>query len=214
MLNALKGKIKMGFLLKGICIGLLFGIPAGAVGALTVQRTLHGGAKAGLFTGLGSSAADCFYASVGVFGLTFISDFLLRFQTAIHLLGGGLVLFMGVRLLIKKEIAAGAVPQAIGFAGMFLSSFMIGITNPAAILTFLFAFSWFGISGRMFLSDGLLLVSGVFAGTYLWWGALTVGAGFVGKRMDRVNLWGSNRVFGGILCLLGIVVFLRLIFEH
>lgn len=173
----------MGFLLKGICIGLLFGLPAGAVGALTVQRTLHSGAKAGLFTGLGSSAADCLYASIGVFGLTFISDFLLRFQTAIHLLGGGLVLFMGVRLLIKKEIAAGAAPQAIGFAGMFLS-------------------------------DGLLLVCGVFAGTYLWWGALTVGAGFVGKRIDKVNLWGINRVFGGILCLLGIVVFFRLIFER
>lgn len=204
----------MGFLLKGICIGLLFGLPAGAVGALTVQRTLHSGAKAGLFTGLGSSAADCLYASIGVFGLTFISDFLLRFQTAIHLLGGGLVLFMGVHLLIKKEIAAGAAPQAIGFAGMFLSSFMIGITNPAAILTFLFAFSWFGISGGMFLSDGLLLVCGVFAGTYLWWGALTVGAGFVGKRIDKVNLWGINRVFGGILCLLGIVVFFRLIFER
>ena len=26
-------------LLKGLCIGILFGVPVGAVGALTVQRT-------------------------------------------------------------------------------------------------------------------------------------------------------------------------------
>lgn len=47
------------FLLKGIFIGLVFGAPAGAVGALCVQRSLLYGAKSGLITGLGSSAADC-----------------------------------------------------------------------------------------------------------------------------------------------------------
>lgn len=31
----------MVILLKGILIGLLFGVPAGAVGAMTVQRTFH-----------------------------------------------------------------------------------------------------------------------------------------------------------------------------
>ena len=54
----------IGFLLRGILIGLLFGVPAGAVGAMTVQRTWSSGVKAGLLTGLGSSVADCFYASV------------------------------------------------------------------------------------------------------------------------------------------------------
>lgn len=41
------------YLLKGILIGLLFGLPVGAVGTMTVQRTLNYGAKAGLVTGLG-----------------------------------------------------------------------------------------------------------------------------------------------------------------
>ncbi len=38
----------------------LFGLPVGAVGTMTVQHTLSSGIKAGLFTGLGSSVADCF----------------------------------------------------------------------------------------------------------------------------------------------------------
>lgn len=67
----------MDYLLHGILIGLLFGLPVGAVGTMTVQHTWNSGIKAGLFTGLGSSVADCFYAVIGVFGITFISDFLL-----------------------------------------------------------------------------------------------------------------------------------------
>lgn len=51
----------MDYLLHGILIGLLFGLLVGAVGTMTVQHTLSSGIKAGLFTGLGSSVADCFY---------------------------------------------------------------------------------------------------------------------------------------------------------
>ena len=55
----------MEYLLRGILIGLLFGLPFGAVGALTVQRTWSSGVKAGLLTGFGSSVADCAYACIG-----------------------------------------------------------------------------------------------------------------------------------------------------
>ena len=65
---------------KGILIGLIFGVPVGAVGAMTVQRTWEHGIKAGLLTGMGSSIADCIYAAIGAFGLTIISDFLLQYQ--------------------------------------------------------------------------------------------------------------------------------------
>ena len=71
----------MEYLLRGVLIGILFGIPVGAIGALTMQRTWNLGVKAGLLTGLGSSLADCFYACVGVFGLSIVSDFLIRWQS-------------------------------------------------------------------------------------------------------------------------------------
>lgn len=129
------------YLIKGILIGLIFGIPIGAVGTMTVQRTFHYGFQAGFLTGLGSSATDYLYACVGVFGLTFISDFLLRYQTMIHTLGGTFVLIMGIRLISGGEKIS--TPQITTVYGIkiFLSSFVIGITNPAAVLTFLFAFS-------------------------------------------------------------------------
>lgn len=97
----------MDYLLRGILIGLLFGLPVGAVGTMTVRHTWNSGIKAGLFTGLGSSVADCFYAVIGAFGITFISDFLLEYQVIINILGGGFILYMGIRLLIKKDEAIG-----------------------------------------------------------------------------------------------------------
>ena len=192
----------MAFLLKGILIGLLFGLPAGAVGALTVQRTLRHGPGAGLLTGLGSSAADCCYASLGAFGLTIVSDFLLKYQAAIHLLGGGLVLLLGARLFFREEAPSRAAGRT-GGTGLFLSSFAIGITNPAAILTFLFAFSWLGVSGGLAFGEGLLLVLGVFCGTCLWWFALTLAAGMARKKAAAIDPARMNRIFGIILCLLG-----------
>lgn len=91
----------MDYLLHGILIGLLFGLPVGAVGTMTVQHTLSSGIKAGLFTRLGSSVADCFYAAVGVFGITLISDFLLKYQVIIF---GTVLCLFGIFVLLRLII--------------------------------------------------------------------------------------------------------------
>ena len=198
------------FFLRGVLIGLLFGVPAGAVGAMTVQRTWNYGIKAGLLTGFGSSVADCIYACVGAFGLTVISEFLLKYQTVINLAGGGLVMYMGLHLLLSKK-KPDEIPSVFGRIKTFLSSFLVGITNPAAVLTFLFAFSYFGISGDTNLIQGICLVIGVFLGTYLWWTALSVIVGILKGRQKKDHLQVMNRIFGVILCLFGMVVFIRII---
>lgn len=205
------------YFIRGVFIGLLFGLPAGAVGAMTVQRTWNHGVCAGLLTGFGSSVADCIYACIGAFGLTVVSDFLLKYQTVIHMAGGVLVLYMGICLLLGK--GEGKAPHAVGEGErgssfsfqMFLSSFAIGITNPAAIVTFLFAFSYFGISGQTTMPQGTGLVGGVFAGTYLWWTALSLGVGVL-KRRKKADCFGKvNRIFGVILSGFGVAVFVRVV---
>lgn len=198
-------------LLKGFLIGLLFGIPVGAVGALTVHRTLERGAWAGIVTGLGSSAADCLYACIGAFGLTLISDFLLNHQTAINIIGGSLILVMGVTMLIKKKKAVNVQTGTADNTKLFLSSFAVGITNPAAILTFLFAFSYFGIAGKMDVSGGIQLVFGVLLGTLLWWCVLVAAASFLKKKKGESGFKHMNKVFGVVLLLFGTVVFVRTI---
>ena len=199
----------MGCLFRGILIGLLFGVPAGAVGAMTAQRAYSSGLRAGLLTGLGSSVADCLYACVGAFGLSLISDFLLAHKTIINLLGGTLILTMGLGLLLKKDLADTPEPPNAQGIKLFLSSFAVGITNPAAILTFLFAFSWFGLGEGRGPVDGALLVAGVFTGTYLWWFALSAGVVAIRKRMKKYGLRTIEKCFGIVLLGFSLVVFAR-----
>lgn len=95
----------------------------------------------------------------------------------------------------------------------FLSSFAVGITNPAAILTFLFAFSYFGISAGAGLLRGIMLVCGVFIGTYIWWGTLTTVTNIIKRKTRKFSFRYMNRIFGTVLCLFGIFVLLRLIIK-
>ena len=204
----------MFYLLRGALIGLVFGVPAGAVGVLTVQRAWTFGTKAGLLTGLGSSAADCCYACVGAFGLTLVSGFLARWQGTIAALGGALILAMGLKSLLRPRAEAPAqdtAPAAAGAAGLFLTSFVIGITNPASVLTFLAAFSWLGITGLASPVDGTLLVAGVFCGTYFWWGSLTALTRLARRRAGRFSLKTINRALGAVLCIFGAAVLMRLL---
>lgn len=196
--------------LKGILIGLFCGMPVGVVGAMTIQRTLSHGFKAGLETGLGSSVADCLYASVCAFGLTLVSDYLIKYQTVIQIAGGSFVVVMGIHMILRKA-RTGQIEQKTGDGiKMFLSSFVVGITNPAVILSFLFSFSYFGATGQSTgLSESILLVVGVFFGTYIWWGALAGMVNIVKKKTGKCCFPRVNKIFGALLTLFGVVVIIK-----
>lgn len=202
----------MMFLLKGILIGLIFGVPAGAVGALCVQRSLLYGAKSGLVTGLGSSAADCFYAAIGAFGITLVSDFLTKYQTVINLIGGLLILAMGISILLKKWGSSTEIEKRMSYTTMFMSSFGVGITNPAAVITFLFAFSYFGIDGKQGVFNGAALVLGVLFGTLAWWIILSSITEMIKKKQGDKGFNSLNKIFGVIMICFSVIIFARTIF--
>lgn len=190
----------------GIWIGLLFGVPVGAVGTLTLQRTWIHGKQAGLITGLGSSIADSTYAFIGVSSFTILSNFLLTQQNYIHTLGGIFICYIAIQLLYKKDNRFVKENANKNYIKMFLSSFMIGITNPIAIMTFIFAFSWFNISASLSMWNRFILILGVFIGTYTWWILLSYITSFCKTHAKNVNLNIINKVCGSILLLFGIVI--------
>lgn len=188
------------FLIKGIFIGLIFGMPIGAVGALSIQRILRHGAMAGLISGLASSFADIVYACVGAFGLTLISDFLFTYQIQINLIGAVLLLIIAIKMIVKKDVEQHATrADTNGYIKMFLSSFGLAITNPTAILSFLFAFSVFNIHGTLGMMNGTQLVIGVFIGTLCWWLLLVVLVSFMKKKITPIWSNRLNTVFGMML---------------
>lgn len=120
------------------------------------------------------------------------------------------LLWKGILIGLFFGVPVGVgVPAVSGKWKMFLSSFAVGITNPAAILTFLFAFSWFGIAEESASGNGWLVVLGVLIGTYLWWGGLSAAVALARKRKRTGNFQKMNRIFGMVLSLFGILVFLQ-----
>lgn len=198
-----------GYFLRGLLIGLVFGVPAGAIGALTIQRTLEKGFFAGLVTGAGSSAADLLYSCIGVFGITIISDFLTAHQAVIRVIGGGVILILGIAILRKKELSS--VRQDTKRTSMFyfLSAFTAAILNPVTVLSFMVAFAAFGISGDLDTGQGMALILGILTGTLCWWAALSgVVAHFRKKVTNNIYRW-LNRILGCLMALFGIIMMIQ-----
>ncbi len=113
----------------------------------------------------------------------------------ISIVGSCLILGMGVRLFFRKEAMKASERQDEGNVRMFLSSFAVGITNPAAILTFLFAFSYFGITEEIEISQGMQLVAGVFIGTFLWWWMLSASVVLLKKKTGNPTYRYMNQTY-------------------
>lgn len=200
------------FLIKGMLIGLIFGMPIGAVGAMSIQRTIHHSSIAGFISGMGSSLADVLYACIGAFTLTVISDFLLKYQMPINLIGAVLLIIIAIRMIVKKEVEiALAELDKKGYSKIFLSSFAIAITNPAAIISFLFAFSIFGINGTLAIVDGIQLVIGVFIGTLCWWLLLVILVSFMKKKLTTKWMNRLQIVFGILLIMFSCGILIKML---
>ena len=197
------------YLIRGILIGLIFGVPAGAIGALTIQRTLRDGFFAGLATGVGSSAADLLYSCVGVFGVTLVSDFLTQYQHPVSLLGGSLIAALGIHIFLQKPQNQTSEQSRIRLPLCFASSFAIAIANPATILSFLMAFTAFEVTGTQSVAQSVQLIGGILSGTLCWWTALAgVTAAFRGRISEKIYLV-LNRVLGCLMMVLGGTVLVR-----
>lgn len=202
------------YVIKGLLMGLVFGVPAGAIGVLTIQNSLRHGFLPGFTTGLGASFADLLYAIISVLGLAAISDMLLCWQTVLGICGGSLIIVLGLLNFLKKRTLPESkqADQGKTVVGPFVPSFVIAIMNPATILSFFVAFAAFGIAKDLSVRNSVELVAGIFLGTSFWWAGLSGLVSVFRKRVTRALYTWLNRVFGFLLIAFGLVVIVGAIF--
>ncbi len=199
-------------LLKGLVIGLSIAAPVGPIGVLCIRRTLSDGRIAGLVSGLGAATADAFYGCVAGFGLTFISNFLVRQQFGFRLIGGGFLCYLGVKTFAAKPATNEATVKGNGLIAGYASTFFLTLTNPMTILAFAAVFAGLGLGETEgdYLAAGLL-VSGVFLGSALWWLALSTGVAIFRNRFDEQGMQWVNRIAGTIITAFGLAAFWSLL---
>jgi threonine/homoserine/homoserine lactone efflux protein len=200
------------YFVRGFIIGLSIAAAVGPMSLLCIQRTLSKGQLYGLVSGLGVATADGVYGSIAGFGLTVITTFLVSQYIWIRVIGGVFLVYLGVRTMLSKPAERAVSAQAYNFVGAYVSTFLLTLTNPTTILSFVAIFAGIGVGGvRNNYLGAMIVVCGVFLGSALWWLVLTVGVSLLrGRLTPRWLLW-INRVSGGILAIFGIVLVVSLI---
>lgn len=192
----------------GVIVGFSTSVPIGPVGVICVQRTISKRLLAGLITGLGAVVGDAFMASVGIFGISSISDFIAEYQTILRILGGSILIFMGLSMIISKQKVISKKPDtAITYMEYFFSSLAIVVTNPITAGAFFLIFA--GIGPRLVNHGnyfGINLLFGVIVGACLWWLLLTFVANVFGHLIKEDHFSTINKFLGAIVVILGVAI--------
>ena len=202
----------MSIFLKGLLLGFSIAAPVGPIGVLCIRRTLAEGRASGFVSGLGAATADAFYGGIAGFGLAFISSFLIGQQFWFKLIGGGFLLYLGVKTFLSKPADRAAAAVGTGLVGAYASTVFLTLTNPATILSFVAVFAGLGIAGSGGdYASAATLVSGVFLGSALWWLLLSGGVSLFRDRFDSRAMQWVNRVSGAIIGAFGVIALVSLI---
>lgn len=187
--------------LKSLLVGLSIAAPVGPIGLLAIQRTLDQGLRAGLATGLGAACADACYGALGAWGVALVIDWLVGARLWLATFGGALLLWMAWSTWRQPPAAqAAALPSQRELLRCFAGTFVLTLSNPLTILSFIAVFG--ALAGQAGAGLAALpLVAGVFLGSALWWLALSLGVARVRERFGV--LWRQRVARGSALVLAG-----------
>ncbi len=196
--------------IRGFLIGLSVAATVGPMAVLCIRRTLADGRLAGLATGLGVATADGCYGAVAGLGLTLVSNALLGAQVWLRLIGGGFLLYLGLKTLRAAPAERPANAPAANLPRAYLSALALTLTNPLTILSFAAIFAGLGAATGGGYKTAVLLVLGVFAGSASWWVILTGVVTTLRARITTHGLRWVNRVSGAIIFGFGLIALISL----
>jgi threonine/homoserine/homoserine lactone efflux protein len=196
---------------RGLWLGFLIAAPVGPIGLLCIQRTLAGGMALGLVSGLGAASTDAIYGAVAAFGLVSVASFLTAASFWIRLLGSLFLLSLGLRIAFSRPAGQAVTTSRGNFWGAYGSTFLLTLSNPMTILSFVAVFAGLGLAstGSGYAGAGWTVV-GVFCGSALWWLALCGGVSLLRRWVNASVLLWVNRVAGILLASFAIILLIGL----
>lgn len=192
------------FLLKGLLLGLAIAAPVGPIGVLCIRRSLTHGFTAGFAGGLGTALADAFYAGLAAFGFAVLLADWIEANAWVRQFGAMMLLFLAWQAWNTPVNAEAPEIDTRTLTTTFAATFMLTLTNPMTIVSFLTIFTGFGIE-RAGEDEITALVLGVFLGSLGWWILL---AGAVSALRTRIDAKATQLINRGAAALLAIFAFL------
>lgn len=185
---------------KAMLIGLSIAAPVGPIGLLCIQRTLKHGMRTGFVSGMGAACADAVYGAIGAFGMVAVTDYFVSLSTPLAIAGALFLAWMGVKLILSKaQFMDQGETGKQSFVKTFLSIFLLTITNPMTIVSFIAVFASIAGPVAVHPSAAAFMVAGVFTGSALWWLILSSGVALIRKKISATVMTLINRVGGCLL---------------
>jgi threonine/homoserine/homoserine lactone efflux protein len=196
--------------IKAIIVGLGASIPLGPLGIMCIQKTISKGRNSGFSIGLGSSLADVFYATIALFSLSFINDFIDQNRPWVMLIGGVIIFFIGLNIAVSNPVRQIRQPKKSNgskHAQEVLQGFAVTISNPGALVLLLGFFALVGIDiGEQYTRYSVVVIlAGIFLGTALWWFILSTSINIFRRKFRLRQLLWINRISGTLIALLGLI---------
>lgn len=195
----------MSSVIAGMTLGLSVALPFGPISLICVQRSIAGGFRHGLATGMGAASAQGLFATGALLGRDAVSSELIQWSGPIRWFSAALLLCLGIRTLARRtKPSAPAAPASIQAA--YGSSLAFALSNPMTVLPYLALASGTVMedaNGQLFSSWS---VPSVMMGAVAWYAVLSMVAsmlrpGLMGRLARPLNL-----LAGCILIVFGIRV--------
>ncbi len=191
-------------------IGIAIAAPVGPIGLLCISRTLRGGPRLGLATGLGAASADGLFALSGAWGGGFAMQLAGALARPLGWAACLLLAWLGLATL-RRPAAEGRDDAERHLGKAYLSALLLTLGNPMTILSFAaVAAVAAALSGglRLDAARQLEIVAGVFCSSAMWWLLLSYGGGALLLRLGPRGRRGLDLGCG--LVLLGFAIGLAL----
>lgn len=186
--------------MKGLLIGFIIAAPVGPIGVLCIRRSLIDGKWNGFVSGLGAATADAIYGSIAAFGLSVISNILIGQKLVLQIIGGLFLIYLGIRTFQSSPAKKPANVKQGKLFSAYTSVFLLTLTNPMTILSFIAVFAGFGfLVESSHYVNSILLVLGVFIGSAIWWLLLSTVAGFFRNKLNMQSLRWVNWLSGIVM---------------
>jgi len=198
--------------LKGLVIGFVIAAPVGPINIMCVRRTIVHGRMAGLVSGFGAALADTLLGAIAIFGLAFVTQFVIEERFWLALAGAIFLAILGVRSLSKPPPKLVSARDPTSLIGDFTSTLFLTLSNPITILSFFGIFAAFGVNPEEMIGpDNWVALLGVFAGAMAWWLTVIGLAGLFHGRFTETGLMWANRITGIVMLAFAAIVLVEVV---
>ncbi|MFA6066331.1 MAG: LysE family transporter [Candidatus Babeliaceae bacterium] len=189
--------------IQGIIIGISLAAPIGPLSIICIRRSLTDRFMASVAVALGAATADALFGFIAIFGVTTISAFLMHHNALLRFVGGLFLGYLGITTLQRTSVTTTSGNKSQFLITIYLSTFILTLTNPLTIVAFGALFTVFGITELVNnYTTALPLISGIFCGSATWFIFLSTFIHLFKNNWKPGTLTLINKISG-----IGLIVF-------